>query len=211
MNELWQALKDGFPFSFMNVAVFGVSLAIVLDRAYFLYSRYRVNADEFMANVKKMVQQGSVDRAAKLCEAAPMPLLEVVGAGLTRMNRGDEVAIAAMEEKMGEVVPALEARTPLLWTLANIATLIGLLGTISGLIRAFKAVGNISDTSEKTRLLSLGISEAMYNTYLGLLIAVFCMFCHMILHTTAKGKKHQLEKAVQQIENLMTLRRAGGL
>lgn len=210
MHEIWVALKQGAPFSFINIAVFGFAIAIVLERFVFLQTRYKVNTEEFMAQVKKLVQAGNVDRAVKLCEAAPLPLLEVVHSGLTRMNRSEEVAIAAMEEKMGEVVPALEKRTPMLWTLANIATLIGLLGTIRGLIRAFAAVGTISDPAQKTSFLSAGISEAMWNTFLGLLIAVTCMIFHLVLHTMSKNNKHDLERAVMQIENLLTLRRAGG-
>jgi len=210
MHEIWVALKEGLPFSFINIAVFGFAIGVILERFYFQMTRYKVDTDEFMVQVKKLVQNGSLDRAVKLCETEKLPLLEVVHAGLTRMSRGEELAIAAMEEKMGEVVPALEKRTPWLWTLANIATLIGLLGTIRGLIRAFKAVGSITDPSQKTAYLSAGISEAMWNTFLGLLIAVVCMFFHLVLHTRGKGFKHDLERAVMQLENLMTLRRVGG-
>lgn len=210
MHEIWEALKQGVPFSFINIAVFGFAIAIILERFYFLSTRYKVNSEEFMAQVKKLVQAGSVDRAVKLCEAAPLPLLQVVHAGLTRLNRSDEVAIAAMEEKMGEVLPELEKRTPMLWTLANIATLIGLLGTIRGLIRAFGAVGSISDPAQKTAYLSAGISEAMWNTFLGLLIAVVCMIFHLFINNMTKNNKHDLERAVMQLENLLTLRRTGG-
>jgi biopolymer transport protein ExbB len=210
MHEIWEALLQGVPFSFINILVFGFAIAIILERFYFLSTRYKVNSEEFMAQVKKLVQAGNVDRAVKLCEAAPLPLLEVVHAGLTRLNRSDEVAIAAMEEKMGEVLPALEKRTPMLWTLANIATLIGLLGTIRGLIRAFGAVGSISDPAQKTAYLSAGISEAMWNTFLGLLIAVVCMVFHLIINNMTKNNKHDLERAVMQLENLLTLRRSGG-
>jgi len=94
--------------------------------------------------------------------------------------------------------------------LANIATLIGLLGTISGLIRAFKAVGTIADPSQKTALLSAGIAEAMWNTFLGLLIAVIFMVAHLVLHGLTKRHKHEMEKVTMQLENLLTLRRQGG-
>lgn len=210
MHEIWVALKQGAPFSFINMAVFGFAIAIVLERFVFLQTRYKVNTEEFMAQVKKLVQAGNVDRAVKLCEAAPLPLLQVIKSGLTQMSRGEEIVIASMEEKMAEVVPDLEKRTPWLWTLANIATLIGLLGTIRGLIRAFQAVGLIQDPAQKTSILSAGIAEAMWNTFLGLLIAVTCMIFHLILHTMSKGNKNDLERAVMQIENLLTLRRAGG-
>ena len=110
---------------------------------------------------------------------------------------------------MSETMPALEKRIGSLWTLANLATLIGLLGTIRGLIRAFKAVGTIDDPSQKSALLSAGIAEAMWNTFLGLLIAVICMFFHLILSGMAKKQKQEMEKATMKLENLITLRGKG--
>ncbi len=110
---------------------------------------------------------------------------------------------------MSEEIPALEKRIPMLWTLANIATLIGLLGTIRGLIKAFKAVGTIEDPAEKSNMLSAGISEAMWNTFLGLFIAVVCMVAHLVLHGMAKKQKLEMEKAAQKLENLLVLRRQG--
>ncbi len=210
MAEIWEALLKGAPFSFINIGVLAFSIAVIVERFVFIFTKYKVNSGEFMAQVKKLVQAGNVDRAVKLCEAAPLPLLQVVKSGLTQINRGEEIVIASMEEKMSEVLPALETRTPWLWTLANIATLIGLLGTISGLIKAFKAVGTIDDPAQKTSILSAGISEAMWNTFLGLLIAVMCMVFHLILNTMSKRHKHDLERSVMQLENMLTLRRHGG-
>ena len=169
MHEIWEALVEGAPFSFINLFVLAFGVGVIIDRAWYIRMNYSVDAGEFMNRIRKLVQAGNIDRAIRQCEAKAVPLLEVVKSGLTQVNRGEEAVIASMEEKMCEVIPALEKRTGSLWTLANIATLIGLLGTISGLIRAFKAVGTIDDPSQKTALLSAGIAEAMWNTFLGLL------------------------------------------
>lgn len=209
MQEVGHALVEGAPFSFINIAVLALVLAIVAERFVFILSKYRVNATEFMAQVRKLVQAGNIDRAIKLCEAAPLPLLQVIKSGLTQVNRGEDAVIANMEEKLAEVLPALEKRIASLWTFANLATLIGLLGTIRGLIRAFAAVGTIDDPSQKTAMLSAGISEAMWNTFLGLLIAVIAMFFHLILNGMAKRQKHEMEKATMKLENLLTLKRQG--
>jgi biopolymer transport protein ExbB/TolQ len=158
-----------------------------------------------MAQIKKLVLNNKFDLAIKLCDAAPVPLLQVLKAGLTQCQRGEDIASAAMEERMSEVLPDLEKRIGMLWSLANIATLIGLLGTISGLIKSFAAVA-FATPDQKSALLSKGISEAMWNTALGLGIAVTCMFFHLILHGMAKNKKADLEKAVMKLENLITFR-----
>ncbi|MBW2462995.1 MAG: MotA/TolQ/ExbB proton channel family protein, partial [Deltaproteobacteria bacterium] len=102
----------------------------------------------------------------------------------------------------------LEKRIGALWSLANIATLIGLLGTISGLIKAFGAVA-FADPAEASAILSRGISEAMYNTALGLGIAVLCMIAHLILHGMSKKQKQDMERATMKLENLIALRRQG--
>ncbi|MEM6960846.1 MAG: MotA/TolQ/ExbB proton channel family protein [Myxococcota bacterium] len=209
MQQIWHALAEGAPFSFINIFVLALSLAIIADRAVFILTKYRVNSREFMAQIRKLVQAGNIDRAIKLCEAAPLPLLQVVKSGLTQVNRGEEAVIASMEERMSEVLPELEKRIGALWSLANIATLIGLLGTIKGLIVAFKAVGAIDDPAQKQSMLAAGISEAMWNTALGLGIAVICMIAHLILHGMAKKQKMELEKATMKLENLLTLRNKG--
>lgn len=209
MEGIWEFLVDGAPFSFLNVAILAFVIAIIVERFVFILTKYRVNSREFMAQIRKLVQAGNVDRAIKLCEAAPLPLLQVVKAGLTQVNRGEEAVIASMEERMAEVLPDLEKRIPALWSLANIATLMGLLGTISGLIKAFAAVA-FAEPAQRSALLSRGISEAMYNTALGLGIALVCMIAHLILHGMAKRQKQDLERSTMKLENLLTLRRQGG-
>ncbi len=208
MEKIWVALEEGAPFSFINIGILAFVVAIIIERFVFILTKYRVNAHEFIGQLRKLIQAGNIDRAIKLCEAAALPLLQVCRAGLTQVNRGEDAVIAGMEEKMGEIVPKLETRTPWLWSLANIATLIGLLGTISGLIKAFGAVA-FAAPAERSTLLSKGISEAMWNTALGLGIAVTCMIFHLILHTMSKGVKHDLEHATMKLENLITLRQKG--
>ncbi len=208
LEAIWHFLKDSFPFGVMNLCVLALVIAVIVERFIFILTKYRVNSREFMAQIRKLVQAGNIDRAIKLCEAAPLPLLQVVKSGLMQVNRGEEAVIASMEERMAEVVPELEKRIGSLWSWANIATLIGLLGTISGLIRTFGAI-EFADPAEKAARLSAGISEAMYNTALGLGIAVFCMLFHLGLHSWAKRLKMDLERSVMKLENLISLRQRG--
>ena len=208
MEKIWTFLLDGAPFSFFNVAVLALVLGIIAERTFYILTKYRVNSREFMAQIRKLVQAGNIDRAIKLCEAAPLPLLQVVKAGLTQVNRGEEAVIASMEERMSEVLPELEKRIGSLWTFANIATLIGLLGTISGLIRSFAAVGDPRvSPDQRTAVLAGGISEAMYNTALGLGIAVICMIFHLMLHAMQKRIKQDMERSTMKLENLLTISR----
>ena len=174
-------------------------------------TRYRVNSKEFFAQVKKLVTAGNIDRAIKLCEASDFPILQLVKSGLTHANKGPDEIDAALSEKLSELKPQAEKRVGALWSLANIATLIGLLGTVSGLIATFAAIAAPGlSQSDKQRMLSNGIAEAMYNTALGLGIAVFCMITHIILHTRAKAIQHDLEATMERTFNLLTIQQRPG-
>jgi biopolymer transport protein ExbB/TolQ len=167
-----------------------------------------VNSKEFFAQIKKLVMAGNIDRAVKLCEAGDYPVLALVKAGLTNANKGEDQIDAALSESLSELKPEAEKRVGSLWSLANIATLIGLLGTVSGLIATFAAIASPDlSQADKQSLLANGIAEAMYNTALGLGIAVFCMITHIILHTRAKGIQHDLESVMERTFNLLTIQR----
>lgn len=200
------AMKANPIFLVGNLITSAVVLTIVVERFIFQMTRYRVNSKEFFAQIKKLVAAGNIDRAIKLCEASDFPILQLVKAGLTHANKGPDEIDAALSEKLSDLKPAAEKRIAALWSLANIATLIGLLGTVSGLIATFAAVGRPGlSPSDKQRILSLGIAEAMYNTALGLGIAVFCMITHVLLHTRAKNIQHDLEGIVERTFNLLTI------
>ena len=117
-----------------------------------------------------------------------------------------------MSEKIGELKPAVEKRVGSLWSLANIATLVGLLGTVLGLIHTFGAVAAQGlSQADKQRILANGIAEAMYNTAFGLGIAVTCMVAHLILHQRAKNIQHDLDATQERVFNLLTIQtRPGG-
>ena len=210
-SQLVEAFKHNPTFMVMNLIVSAVVLTIVVERFAFQMTRYRVNSKEFFAQIKKLVTAGNIDRAIKLCEASDYPILQLVKAGLTHANKGPDEIDAALSEKLAELKPQAEKRVGSLWSLANIATLIGLLGTVSGLIATFAAIASASlSQADKQRMLSNGIAEAMYNTALGLGIAVLCMIAHLILHSMAKKQKQDMERATMKLENLIALRRQGG-
>src|SRR6476620_8460328 len=202
-SQIVEAFKTNPTFMVLNMCTSAIVLTIVIERFAFQMTRYRVNSKEFFAQVKKRVQAGNIDRAIKLCEASDYPILQLVKSGLTHANKGPDEIDAALSEKLSELKPQAEKRVGALWSMANISTLIGLLGTVSGLIATFGAISAPGlSAADKQRLLSNGIAEAMYNTALGLSIAVFCMITHIILHTRAKAIQHDLESTMERTFNL---------
>jgi biopolymer transport protein ExbB len=210
-GQLVEAFKHNPTFMVMNLVCSAVVLTIVIERFTFQMTRYRVNSKEFFAQIRKLVTAGNIDRAIKLCEASDYPILQLVKSGLTHANKGPDEIDAALSEKLAELKPQAEKRVGALWSLANIATLIGLLGTVSGLIATFAAIAAPGlSQSDKQRMLSNGIAEAMYNTALGLGIAVFCMITHIILHTRAKAIQHDLDTTMERTFNLLTIQQRPG-
>lgn len=200
------AMRHNPVFLVGNLIVSAIVVTIIVERFLFQMTKYRVNSNEFFAQIKKLVAAGNIDRAIKLCDASDFPVLQLVKSGLTHANKGPDEIDASLSEKLSELKPQAEKRIGALWSLANIATLIGLLGTVSGLIATFSSVGRPDlSPADKQRLLSLGIAEAMYNTALGLGIAVVCMIAHVILHTRAKSIQHDLEAVVERTFNLLTI------
>jgi biopolymer transport protein ExbB len=209
-SQIVEAFKQNPTFMVLNMCTSAIVLTIVIERFAFQMTRYRVNSKEFFAQVKKLVSAGNIDRAIKLCEADDYPILQLVKAGLTHANKGADEIDASLSEKLAELKPQSEKRIGALWSLANIATLIGLLGTVSGLIGTFGAIAAPGlSQSDKQRMLSNGIAEAMYNTALGLGIAVFCMITHIILHTRAKTIQHDLEGTMERTFNMLTISKTG--
>src|SRR5204862_4746564 len=134
----------------------------------------------------------------------------VVNAGLLRANRGELANANGIDDPTFEVLPHLQKRNSVLWSLAKIAMLLGLIGTITRLIRAFGALGAAAP-EQRQELLSKGIAEAMNNTAFGLIIAVFCIFFHMLLTSMSKRIMNDLELYALKLENLLIARTTGTL
>ena len=208
LDNLHEFFAAGGPFMYLNIISSITAVAIIIERTISLF-RYGVNVAPFMNQLVRLVRENQIDRAVKLCSAAPnAALARVLRAGLTRANRGEQEVATAMEETILEVTPLIQKRIQSLWSLANIATLMGLIGTITGLIRSFAALGRASP-AQKAELLSKGISEAMNNTAFGLGIAVSCITAHLLLSNKAKGMIEDIELNAMRLENLLTRRTAG--
>lgn len=183
-----------------------VGLAIAIER-FVTLNRAQAQTKRMWAEVEPSLSKGDFDKARKVVGDDSTPLGRLLGAGLSMqgaVRRRDDVE-KAMQEGIMEIVPRLEKRTHYLGTFANLATLVGLLGTVSGLISAFSAVA-MANPAEKANLLSASISEAMNCTAFGLGTAVPLLFLHAFLTSRTQNLVESLEMAAIKYLNILSLR-----
>lgn len=185
-----------------------LSATISAERVIFLFLRASVHASALLAQVQRHVLAGDVDAALKLCNAESAAVLpRVLKAGLLRAGRPENEVRDALEEATLEVTPLVQQRIPYLTTLANLCTLLGLLGTIEGLILSFHAVAEASAEARSTALAS-GIAVAMNATFAGLLVAIPVLAIHAVVAARANRILDEVDHAAARLVNLLNAVRA---
>ena len=197
--------QKGGLFMYPILLVFVAGMAITVER-WFQLNRVRSVNRKVWNVLHPMLAKGEFDKARAIINKDKSNISQMLGMGLARqgvVRRREDVEIA-MEESMMEIIPQLEKRTPYVALLSNIATLLGLLGTIMGLIEAFTAVAN-ANPAEKADLLSASISVAMNTTAFGLMSAIPLLLFHAKLTSTTGQIVDSLEmasvKALNSISN----------
>jgi biopolymer transport protein ExbB/TolQ len=181
--------------------VFG--LAIIAERTYVLFGRFAIDKEAFLRGLKKHIYAGDLDKAISYCAGQKKtPLVSVVKAGLINVPKGEEDVQAAMDEATLRESPKIERRTGYLAMISNIATLLGLLGTIIGLIHCFGAVAN-ANPADKATILSQGISEAMYCTAFGLLVAISTLVAYSVLQGRTQSMVDDINESAVGVLNLI--------
>ena len=197
--------QKGGMFMYPILIVFTVGVAIAVER-WMQLTRTRNENRKIWDEIQPVLSKGEFDKARKMVNDDKSTVSQMLSMGLARqgaVRRREDIEIA-MEESMMEIIPQLEKRTPYLALLSNIATLLGLLGTIMGLIEAFTAVSN-ANPAEKADLLSASISVAMNTTAFGLMVAIPLLLVHAKLTSTTGQIVDSLEmasvKALNSISN----------
>jgi biopolymer transport protein ExbB len=211
MGFFIDVMQKGGPFMWpiLACAIFGV--AISAERIFYIFFRADINGTAFYAQIQKLIMANNIDRAIKLCTAEPnRALARVLKSGLSRANRSEVEIQAAVDESLLEVYPTLSKRMPYLGMLANVATLLGLLGTIQGLIAAFEAVAHASAETKQT-LLASGISVAMFTTLAGLVVAIPILTMASIVQGRITKIQDEVDQFSTKTVNLLSARRRGTL
>ncbi|KAB0579530.1 MULTISPECIES: MotA/TolQ/ExbB proton channel family protein [Ideonella] len=195
--------QDCGLFIIPSLTIMAIGLSIAIERFIFLRRARRENS-ALWAQVQPMLQQAQWKEVYSVASKSDAALGKLVSNGLQRLqsSRKREDIDASMEEGMMEIVPRLEKRTHYIATFANVITLVGLLGTISGLIKAFTAVAQVNP-AEKAELLSGSISIAMNNTAFALGVAIPFLLIHAFLQARTGEIVDGLEAAKISFLNLV--------
>lgn len=209
MDVIIRFLQEGGVFMYPIAIIMMVGLAVAIERLMVLAKEKSGNRRAF-DEMYPMLKKRDLRSALNYANSSDTHIGNIFAAGIQRMpnaQRREEVEYA-LEEGLMEAIPQLEKRTPYIATLANIATLMGLLGTIMGLIAAFTAVANAAP-AEKATLLSQSISVAMNTTAFGLMAAIPLLLLHSYLQTKTSEIVDSIEMAGVKFLNTITEKKAG--
>lgn len=204
MDTLIRFFQDGGTFMYPIAVVLVIGLAIAVERWMVLSNAKSANRQAFN-RILPLLQKKDYTGVVNLGKSINAPIARIIAAGIARMAqspRRDDIELA-MEEGVMEAMPRLEKRTAYLATLANISTLLGLLGTIIGLIQAFTAVAS-ADPAEKAALLSSSIAVAMNTTAFGLIAAIPLLLIHSMLQSKTTEIIDSLEMAGVKCLNMIS-------
>lgn len=184
-----------------------IGLVIILERFRALFFHYAFPySDSFFEKIRYLVMTDRIGEAVGLCESfRSKPFVQVVKEGILRAHQPESVIENGLQIVVNEITEKLSARTGYLATIANVATLFGLFGTIIGLVQSFEAVGS-ANAQERAAMLAQGISTAMNATMLGLGVAIPCMIAYSILVARQNRMTAEIERAAVRVLDVLKQR-----
>ena len=191
------------PLVFLGV----FAAAITLERFFALFLIYPLrNADAFFESLQKRVSENRVSEALSLCDKRrSSPAAQVARVGLMRINQPEDIIELGVGMAMADAQERVQKRTGYLATIANVATLAGLFGTVLGLVQSFEAIGSAS-ANQRSTLLAAGISTAMNATLLGLAIAIPCLLVYAFYVNKANRLHKEIEKSAAKTMDMIKMK-----
>jgi biopolymer transport protein ExbB len=184
------------------IAFLGLVALVTFLEKFFHYHRAQINAGDFVSGIRNALQRGNIIEAVALCDETPGPVAQVIKAGITNCDRSREDIREAIENTARTEIARLERRLVVIATVAQIAPLIGFLGTVLGMIQMFKVIQEAQLPSPGQ--LAGGVWQALYTTAGGLVIAVPAYIAYNYLVSRVHNLVLDMEKAGNEIINFLT-------
>lgn len=208
MDAMIGFFRDGGNFMYVILVVFIAGLAIIVERLLYIMVKNRIDTPAFVTRVLELIRRGNVRQALELCRRSNAALPRILRGGLEEAAAGHEPGEVQQGFELASMIeiPKLEKRVQFLGAIANVATLMGLLGTIFGLISSFAAVAN-APAAQKAILLTAGISTAMNTTAFGIIVAIPCMLAHSYMQERIKEITDEINVNVVRVYNRLVTKR----
>ncbi len=204
MTAVIQFMNDSGIVGWAILAVGFVALALIGERAFALYYKVSLKGDDLYLKIRGLISARKTDEALGIChDLKEKPLASAFRTILEKADRDDDTIFQAHDIALAENIPQLTRRTHYLSMIANVSTLLGLLGTIHGLILSFAAVAS-ADPAQKQALLAHGISVSMYTTALGLVVAIPAMVFYSFLMSRQNSLVDEMTEKCGKLTELLT-------
>jgi biopolymer transport protein ExbB len=205
---MWDIMQKGGPMVYIIVLLSVIAVAVTLERIYSL-ARARIDSNKFMEGITTVLKRNKIIEAIEMCNKTPGPIAHIIKAGILKHDRSKPEIKEAVEEAAQLEIPRMEKHIPILATIAHIAPLLGLLGTVMGMIRAFQVIQEkaLSASPVNPGDLAGGISEALLATVAGLVVAIPAYVAYNFLVSQVNNLVYDMERSATDLVNLLSSRR----
>lgn len=205
---MWDVIQKGGPLMYLIILCSIVALAVVIERLYHL-NRAKIDIDKFMESISSILKRNRIMEAIDLCEKSPGPIAHIIKAGILKHDRSRQEIKEAIEDAGIYEVPRLEKNLGALATIAHISPLLGLLGTVTGMVRAFQIIQEKATSLNPVSPGNLagGIWEALITTAAGLIVAIPTFVAYNYLVSRVKNFIVEMERTSTELINILGQRR----
>ncbi|MFH1846154.1 MAG: MotA/TolQ/ExbB proton channel family protein [Candidatus Omnitrophota bacterium] len=205
---MWGLIVKGGPLMFLILLCSVIAFAVVLERLWHLY-RAKINTEEFMEDIDETLRRNKIIDAIDKCNVMPGPIAQILKAGIIKHDRSRAEIKEAIEDAGLHEVPKLEKNLGVLATIAHISPLLGLLGTVTGMVRAFQVIEHKASALMPVNPgdLAGGIWEALITTVAGLAVAIPTYVAYNFLVSKVDGFVLEMEKSATDLINILGTKR----
>ena len=193
LYAMWDWRYKGGPVMIPIVGFSIVVVALIIERFRY-FRKIQHDTEEFIEKITNLLEQGKINEAQELCGAVPSPLARVLNAGITALQKNPQIVRERIHEVVVDEMPKLERYLSLISTIATIEPMLGLLGTVTGMIRCFTVIA-LKGTGDPQALAG-GISEALITTEAGLIVAIPILYLHNVLSDKVEHIVSSMEKGI---------------
>ena len=205
---MWDLIQKGGPMMYLIILSSVLAFGVVIERIYNL-NRARIDANKFMDEILSVLKRNKIIEAIEMCNKTPGPIAHIVKAGILKHDRSRPEIKESVEEAAQLEIPRLEKHIPILATIAHITPLLGLLGTVTGMVKAFQVIQQKAQMMVPVNPgdLAGGIWEALLATLAGLAVAIPTYVAYNYLVSQVDSLVYDMEKSATDLVNLLSSRR----